>query len=265
MTADEIINIRNILNINKYDKIFYLIGDGISKSPSPKIHNYAFNFYNLNYKYKLFETKNIDDISKILYKINFGGASVTTPFKEKIIPYLDYLSNDAKLIGSVNTIKKTDRLEGYNTDWIALYNIIKKNRVKKSYGCVIGTGGASRAACYAFDKSNIRYDILGRNKIKCLNLKYAFGAKLIDNINNLKKKYNIIIICVPNYVKLNLDKISKNAIILDMSYSEINHRNYYERKVFDGYKILIDQAIKQFEIWNSPKNNLTTVYYDAIK
>tara|TARA_B110000037_G_C17118634_1_gene504809 strand:- start:411 stop:4250 length:3840 start_codon:yes stop_codon:yes gene_type:complete len=254
LTLNEIINIRKLLNINQYEKQFYLIGKNISKSPSPFIHNKVFDYYDLSYNYDFYDIKNINEIDNIIGKINFGGASVTIPYKEQIIQYLDVISDDAKNIGAVNTIfKKDNLLYGYNTDWIALYNLINKIDLSNKYGCVIGTGGAARSACYAFKKLNIKYDILGRNIKNCENLKKKFNCNNVCELNELKNIYNIVIICIPNNVNLNLNNISKNGYILDMSYHKNSNRLYYNRKIIDGYKILTEQAIKQFEIWENKK------------
>merc|ERR1711966_569140 len=84
----------------KYMKIFGLIGK------------------NIDYSYNNFDLKTIDLFTELKENCKaFSGFNVTTPYKEVVLPYLDYIDKEAKKIGAVNTIKiKNNQLIGYNTD-----------------------------------------------------------------------------------------------------------------------------------------------------
>ena len=265
LTKEEIESIRKII---WQKKDFYLIGQNISKSPSPFIHNHVFNYYQLYNNYQLLEIDSLDTIKDTINSDNFGGASVTIPYKEEIINLIDDLTNDAKNIGAVNTIiKKENKLIGDNTDWKALYNILKSYNTV-SLGCVIGTGGAARAAYYAFQKAGIPFDILGRDDQKGDKLVKEFNAKNFLQINQLNDQHQIIIVCVPNYVIIPFENLNQRTIpiIIDMSYSKENSRNYPKTVVlYNGYQILSGQAIEQFKCWESNRNNLDKVYNLGMK
>ena len=265
LTKEEIESIRKII---WQKKDFYLIGQNISKSPSPFIHNHVFNYYQLYNNYQLLEIDSLDTIKDTINSDNFGGASVTIPYKEEIINLIDDLTNDAKNIGAVNTIiKKENKLIGDNTDWKALYNILKSYNTV-SLGCVIGTGGAARAAYYAFQKAGIPFDILGRDDQKGEKLVKEFNAKNFLQINQLNDQHQIIIVCVPNYVIIPFENLNQRTIpiIIDMSYSKENSRNYPKTVVlYNGYQILSGQAIEQFKCWESNRNNLDKVYNLGMK
>ena len=265
LTKEEIVQIRKILNLDQKNKL-YLIGNKISESPSPFIHNYVFDHYNLYTDYKLFDTPDIKNVENILKDNNFKGASVTIPFKESIFDYLDEFTIDSQEIKAVNTIYKiNNKLIGANTDWKALFNIIDSLK-NLNLGCVIGTGGAARAACYAFKKSNIKFDVLGRNKINGLKLIQEFNGRNYSQLDYLNNDHQVIIICVPNNVDIPFQNLSSNSTIIDMSYSIKNPRNYPKNmKIYDGYTILKDQAIEQFEYWEGKKNNLNKLYSEGMK
>ena len=78
----------------------------------------------------------------------FLGSSVTVPFKEEIMKYLDNIDKNAKYIGSVNTIKKTNgKLIGYNTDFAGSLDTLQKMRITKKGKKILffGCGGAGKA------------------------------------------------------------------------------------------------------------------------
>ena len=107
----------------------YVIGKNASKSLSPTIFNYWFKKHNIEGEYGF---KEIDEssfnniIPAILKEKDLCGLNITIPFKEKIMGYLHSIDKNAKQIGAVNCISKTDEgFEGTNTDWIGFEESIK--------------------------------------------------------------------------------------------------------------------------------------------
>ena len=101
-------------------KLFAIIGSPVAHSLSPVLHNYWFKKYDIDSDYSLMDVHE-SDLGKVAEKIRTGklsGINVTLPFKQKIIPFLDALINDAKITNSVNTVylDKNNRLVGENTD-----------------------------------------------------------------------------------------------------------------------------------------------------
>ncbi|EPS94332.1 hypothetical protein FOMPIDRAFT_67286 [Fomitopsis schrenkii] len=142
---------------------FYLFGNPIAHSMSPTLHNTAFEALGLPHSYELFETETVgEEIKAALASPDFGGASVTIPFKLDVMPLLDRLSPEAEAIGAVNTIvprRKADgslTLYGDNTDWVGIQQCVRasltRSVLKTDASLVIGAGGTSRAAIYALHK-----------------------------------------------------------------------------------------------------------------
>ncbi len=101
-------------------KKFAIIGNPISHSLSPIMHNYWFNKYNINAEYELFNI-NENEIESVINKIKekkIKGINVTLPYKKLVIPFLDKIIKDANETHSVNTIMldENDNLIGDNTD-----------------------------------------------------------------------------------------------------------------------------------------------------
>ena len=86
-------------------KKFGIIGDPIKHSLSPALHNYWFKKYDIDAEYSIIQVRE-NQISKIVNEIRkreLTGINITLPYKQKIVPHVDLLINDAEVTGSVNT------------------------------------------------------------------------------------------------------------------------------------------------------------------
>lgn len=118
-----------------------LIGEKLGHSFSKEIHSKIGDY---DYVLKEIEPKNIQ---KFLTEKDFKGINVTIPYKQTVIPYLDYVSEDAEKIGAVNTIvNKNGKLFGYNTDYFGARDMLLKNgiAIKDKKVLILGTGGTSK-------------------------------------------------------------------------------------------------------------------------
>ena len=130
-------------------KSFAIIGNPIDHSLSPILHEYWFKKYNINATYKLLKA-NEDSLRSITNKIRnneLAGINVTWPYKQKIIPFVDNLINDARTTNSVNTIFLNDEgvLVGENTDVFGLQAAYLKemSHTQNKKALVIGSGGVA--------------------------------------------------------------------------------------------------------------------------
>jgi pentafunctional AROM polypeptide len=169
-------------------KKFAILGKPIGASRSPALHNHLFTETGLPHNYGSLETDNAQDAREFIRSPDFGGASVTIPLKLDIIPLLDEIAPEAKVIGAVNTIiplsegkDQPARLIGRNTDWQGIVHCLRQAGAYKSSGdssaIVIGGGGTARAAIYALH--NMGYNpicILGRSPAKLKNMAATFPA-----------------------------------------------------------------------------------------
>ena len=118
-------------------KKYFVIGNPIEHSLSPKLHNYWLNQNKIEaiYDKKLITKNDLEDICDEIRKDNINGLNVTVPFKKDIIPFLDQLSKEAEETQSVNTVyMKNNKIIGHNTDIEGFelnikntkFNVIKK-------------------------------------------------------------------------------------------------------------------------------------------
>ena len=168
---------------------YYLFGSPIAQSKSPAMHNKLFKATGLPHTYSLLETSKTAHLESILQSDSFGGASVTIPLKLDIMPYLDSISDDAKIIGAVNTIIAEPsipstknpgghHLTGCNTDWQGMARVLLTAGAQPSdqqSGLVIGGGGTARAAIYALRTMGYTpIYVLGRSRSKIQELVSSF-------------------------------------------------------------------------------------------
>lgn len=247
-------------------KVFYLIGQGISHSLSKQYFDNKFSSLGLeNHQYLL---KDIDDIDKIRSLIdkekNLVGFNVTSPFKEDIIPYLDEIDPICQKISAVNCVKiKNNKLIGYNTDYMGFAQSLKQQTntelIKKAL--IFGSRGAAKAVAYGLKLLNIESLFVVRNKDNCLT-----NSILYQDLNNYDswQEFDLIInatscgmsknpCCVPPIYS---GFITKKHIVYDLIYSPyptlllwISDLN--GAKCINGLQMLYNQAELSWQIWNT--------------
>lgn len=139
-------------------RLIALIGNPVKHSKSPYMHNLSFEKLGLDYAYMAFEVEDnlLENTVDALKILNSRGFNITMPHKENIIKYLDETSEDARIIGSVNTVlNENNRLIGYNTDGRGFIKALEEEgqEFKDKKIVIIGAGGACRAIAIqlAFD------------------------------------------------------------------------------------------------------------------
>lgn len=152
-----------------------LIGADIQLSKSPALHMREGAAHGLDYVYELVDVRArnlpesaLPDLVGELEARGFAGANITHPFKQAVIPYLDELSEDARMLGAVNTVVFRDgRRIGHNTDWYGFYESFVRGLpdAKRERALIIGAGGAGVAVAHAALKLGIgRLDIFDRDR-----------------------------------------------------------------------------------------------------
>lgn len=153
-----------------------LFGSTLSHSLSPEIHKYIYNIIGYESIYELAEFRE-NELQKYIEKLSkFDiNANVTIPYKERVLPYLDFLDEKAQRIGSVNTIKSENgKLFGYNTDYYGLSETLKHYNISGKSFLVLGYGGAAKTVIqYLIDNNAERVFVATRKK--------ELHKKLIDN------------------------------------------------------------------------------------
>ncbi len=240
--------------------IYGLIGKEIDYSFSRNYFNQKFKNEGLvNNLYKNFDCENLAQAIETLKQKNLKGLNVTIPYKEKIIPYLDNISKEAKDIMAVNTISFNNKgkLIGHNTDCYGFQKSLFENINKKiKNALILGTGGASKAIIHVLKKNSIKYKTVSRKRKKG---DFIYVELDRDILNNFELIINTTPLgTYPNTEKcpdINFEHITKNHILFDLIYNPIKTRflkngKIKGAKIVNGYDMLIYQAEKSWSIWN---------------
>ena len=141
----------NQWEIDGKTRLYGLLGNPVSHSLSPFIHNEGFRRLSLNARYLAFSVKEEDLESTLsaLRKMGVGGLNLTMPLKEAVLPLCDSLSKEAKLSSSVNTLvfSENGKMTGCSTDGIGFFRALESENgaVKDKKLCLMGLGGAGKA------------------------------------------------------------------------------------------------------------------------
>ena len=252
-------------------KKFGIIGNPIKHSLSPILHNYWFEKYKIDAEYSIIQIED-SELSDVIEKIknkDLHGINITLPFKQKIVPYLNILVNDAEITSSVNTVflDNKNTVIGENTDVFGLQAAYLKevDSINKKRALVIGAGGVSPSVILSLDKSGISdISIVNRTREKCIFLKKKFKKLKIIEWNDIKdqlKNYDIIINATSLGLKngedfdFNFDSVKKDLIYIDTIYNPLETKTVKylkekEIKTFNGLDMFIYQGQKSFYLWN---------------
>lgn len=237
-------------------KTFALIGSDLQHSFSYKYFNNKFQKEKYkNYQYINLEINNISKLKYLISKYSLSGLNITIPYKTSIIPFLDDLSKEAKIINAVNTIQiNNGKIIGHNTDTIGFTKSIYKKIKNKKNALVLGNGGSAQAIKYSLDQLNINHLTVSRNT--SLNYK-----KLTKEII---KKNKIIINCTPlgmfpninSFPEIPYDLLTKDHLLFDLVYNP--ELTIFQKlglkkncEVINGLEMLFIQAEESWKIWNS--------------
>lgn len=248
-------------------KTYGLIGYRLGHSFSKKFFTDKFAVENLSdHRYLNFELDYIQEFPGIFERDEtICGLNCTIPYKQQIIEYMDEIDPVAAKIGAVNTVKISFKhgkriLKGYNTDLYGFENSLKpmlKPIHKKAL--ILGTGGASKAIKYLFDKMGIKYLSATTQKEPG---KDEISYQVIDEAT--MSKFLIIINATPlgTYPKVNecpdipYEFLTSDHILYDLVYNPeetLFLKKGKERgaQIKNGLEMLHLQALKSWEIWNS--------------
>jgi len=275
-------------------QIVAIFGCPITHSLSPVMHNAGFSELGLDLAFVPFEVRPADlkDAVNGLRAMNFKGANITVPHKEEVIELLDEISEDAFLIGAVNTIEnRAGRLLGTNTDCMGFIRALKDagaDDLKKSKVVILGAGGAAKAACVGLLREKVKELVIvnrTQRKAELLqeNLKGTFKKNKISvmplDFEALKGEFSDCDILVNttsvgmkgDSIKLPLESLKAGALVYDMVYNPpktklLKQAEKLGHKTENGLNMLLYQGVIGFETWTkkeAPISVMKQALFDA--
>ncbi len=252
-------------------KTFGLLGHNIGYSLSEKLHPLIATKTNKTLNYKIIDINEeaLSHYMELLKNDIYSGFNVTIPYKEKIISYLDELTDAAKQIGAVNTIyKRGDKLIGDNTDYIGFDYLLKaSNALEKELNNVyiLGSGGAAKAVYYALEKRDINAIIVARN-IDQTHFKNIIDYESFYNIKDIDLLINATPVGSVYNQGCLLKENQKAKTVIDLIYNpKTTTLMKRSKNSIGGIKMLIVQAIEAQNKWFDTKTIITKELLETLK
>ena len=237
-------------------KHFALIGFPLGHSLSASYFADKFSREGIDAEYSPLAIKHMEELAPHLTKLD--GFNVTIPHKQSIIPLLDYISDEACVIGAVNCVKVYDGgfLAGYNTDVIGIRKSLKGVTLDGAKAIVLGTGGASKAVQYVLREGGAEVAVVSRSK-GTADLTYE------DLTEELIAECDIIVNTTPLGMFPNVDTapelpysaLSSKHTLFDCVYNPRQTRflqlgTAQGARTIDGMTMFEAQAEASWDIWN---------------
>lgn len=254
-----------------------LFGCPVDENPTVVPMEAAFKALDLNYRYNtmLVYPEDLEIAMKSLKALHMKGTHITIPHKVSVIPYLDELTETAKLIGAVNTIYEKDgKMIGENTDGKGFIKSLEDENmpIAGKKAVLLGAGGAARAI-------SIELALAGINEITIVNRTASRGEELVHLINektNVKANFilwnysykvpedtDLLINCTSiglypdtNIPDIDYGSLNSKILVCDVIPNPL-HTNFmakvesYGCKTLDGFSMLINQAAISFKLWTN--------------
>jgi shikimate dehydrogenase len=272
-------------------RITGIIGYPLTYTISPAIHNRAFEKLGLDICYVplVVEPKSLAKAVSGLKALNFIGFNVTMPHKEAILPLLDELSEEAKLIQAINTVVvKDNKLYGHNTDSQGFLSSLQEVGVTPAGKkiIIIGAGGAARAVAVALAKEGAEaIYIVNRtlNRAETLRelLKKNFPSislktlQFTEQLADIIKRVDIVVNATPVGMRegerplIPVESLHQGQVVCDLIYkpTETELLKASSRKgaiTLGGLKMLVYQAALAFELWTKQKAPVEVMWEEAV-
>ncbi|HBH62216.1 MAG TPA: shikimate dehydrogenase [Nitrospiraceae bacterium] len=252
-------------------KIAGIFGYPIEHTLSPLMHNAAFKALNLDICYVPFKVlpEALPDAVRAIRSLHMLGVNITVPHKERVLPLLDNVHEEASFIGAVNTVTNANgMLTGYNTDGRGFLSSLTEEgiSIEGKNIFIIGAGGASRAVSYYLSEKASALALFDTDRPKAQKLvndlsQIRSNVCLVKDMENMLPP-DIVINATPLGLKpedplpFNPDLITSDMVICDLVYKKtelLKEAECRRAKIIDGSGMLLWQGVLAFELWTGMK------------
>jgi 3-dehydroquinate dehydratase/shikimate dehydrogenase len=282
MTAHDLRSLYRIEQVDPATRVYGVAGDPVAHSLSPTIMNAAFRRENVNAVYLPLHAKTLKDLLKCVRDIPIHGLSITMPYKEAILPYLDNTDAHTTKIGACNTVVRGQdgKLYGFNTDTSGVVRPLERrlSTITDAKILVLGAGGAARAAVFGLKERGAEVFILNRSLPPAQKLARRAHARSLKRADLKKYAFDVIVNATPvgmnNSRETPLQEKEINArFVFDMIYDPGETRLLKLAKergaqIIPGIEMFVHQAARQFEIWTgkpAPQDDMLQVVTLALQ
>jgi 3-dehydroquinate dehydratase/shikimate dehydrogenase len=281
LSFQEMKNLYRADRLDRNSRVYGVIGNPVSHSLSPLLHNTAFIARLINDVYLPFLVHDLPDFLAALKPLGIRGFSVTLPFKQKIMRYLDDCDPLAAAIGAVNTVtvRSNGRLLGMNTDYVGVLRALQKRvRLRGARVLIYGAGGAARAVAFALAHEGAVPAICARRRGQARTLARAVHGETLERRHLRNEFFDAIVNCTPVGMHPRPGESPLRAgelncrLVFDSVYRPMKTRllQLAERRGIEtvsGVEMFLAQGMAQWEIWTgqrAPEKEMRRVVVRAL-
>ena len=253
-------------------KVFGIVGNPVSHSMSPLMHNVALESLDFNGVYVPFPVEDVGTAVHGLQALDIAGVSVTIPHKETIIEFLDEIDPVAKKIGAVNTVAHLKRddgasyLKGFNTDWLGANRALETQiSLKGKKVRLLGAGGSARAIGFGLLHVGAEVILCSRTESRGRLLAEELGCEWVSLSRMSEMKSDIVINATsvgmaPNDEAslMDVEQLNGVLVVMDIVYAPLTTKLLENAQqagcsTICGLEMLLYQGVEQFELWTGEK------------
>ncbi|MCF6158898.1 MAG: shikimate dehydrogenase [wastewater metagenome] len=285
ISVHELFNTYQVQRQDSGMSVYGLIGNPVSHSISPVIHNTLFQEMGFNSIYVPFRVERIDDFIREFKRLPVEGYSVTIPHKESVLHYLDEIDPMAKKLGAVNTIvNRNGRLLGFNTDCEAALKTLERvnqvsgmNSLSGKKIILLGAGGAARSIAFGLKERGAHITIFNRNYERARLLADEVGCSSREMHDLSATGADIIINATPVGMFPAVDEspvdksmLRPHMIVFDTIYNPVETKLLRDArdcgcKTVGGLMMFIHQAAAQYKLWTGHMPSLELIEKTAYR
>ena len=265
VSLDELKHLYRAHELTRGTRVYGVIGEPVSHSLSPILHNTGFIARHVDAVYLPFLVHDLRDFLAAVPEFGIRGFSVTHPHKQTILKYLKECDPLAAEIGAVNTVvvRPDGSLLGSNTDYLGVLRALeKKLRIKGSRILIFGAGGSARAAALALARAGAAVAICARRDKAARELARAFGAEVVPRSALRTESFDAILNATPvgMHPHDGVSPLAPNELNCRLVMDLINRPHKTQllqlaaRKgiaTVPGVEMLLAQGYAQWELWTA--------------
>lgn len=263
-----------------------IIGDPIAHSLSPALHSYLLRSLGIAGEYRAYRVRESELKEFLVTHQELAGFNVTIPHKERILNYLDWIFEEARVIGAVNTVKNEQgALMGYNTDSVGFLRSLRARNLSPRRAILIGAGGAARAVAHALLQSTVTaLSIYNRTPERALTLAVELRHLYPNKMTAVEQdphrlpwdRADLFVNATPVGMKSDTlpvplpQRLPQNVLVYDLVYNPPKTRLLMEAErrgaqIMGGLDMLIYQAIEALKVWLERPDLEQQIKYDSLR
>lgn len=260
LSLREAVETFGIAGIDRETRLAGIIGNPVSRSLSPLIHNRGYDRLEMNWRYIPLPVREVSCVPELIRGLPLMGISVTAPHKRAVIRLPGLMDPMVERIGAANTLViRRGRIFGHNTDVDGVLDPLSRRvRPAGRIALILGAGGSARAAAVALAGAGARVVVASRRARGGRAVARLAGGRWVPFKEASRTPHDILVNCTPvgtagSSLPLSL-RSGRKAVVGDLVYRPgstplVRRARSLGLPSFGGEEVLLAQALRQFRLF----------------